>query len=63
MNELSPAIVVIDPRLDPYIDYPRKIPENRVTRRHERVLALLAYFAYWATEIKKRPELLQQVLK
>jgi len=46
---------------------PRKIPEDRVSRRHEKVLALLAdnvaYYAYWATEIRRRPQLIEQILK
>jgi len=42
VNRLNPAILIIDPNLDPYINYPHKIPENKVVRRHEKILALLA---------------------
>ncbi len=63
----SPAIVIVDPRLDPYIRYPRKIHENRVSRRHEKILSLLAvniaYYAYWVLEIRKRPGELERLLE
>jgi len=67
LERLSPAILIVDPKLHPYINYPRKIPEDRVSRRYEKVLALLAdniaYYAYWATEIRKKPQLVEQILK
>jgi len=67
VKRLRPAVLIVDPKLYTYIDYPRKIPENRISRRHERVLALLAdnvaYYAYWATEIRKKPQLVEQILK
>ena len=67
VNKLSPAILITDPKLDPYIDYPRKIHESKVTRRHEKILALLAdnvaYYTYWATIIRRKPQLLEQILK
>lgn len=28
VNRLNPAIVIVDPKLDPYISYPRKIPRT-----------------------------------
>ncbi len=58
VNRLDPAIVIVDPKLDPYIDYPRKILENKVTGRHEKILMLLAdsvaYYAYWISEVRGR---------
>ncbi len=67
VGSLNPAIVIVDPRLDPYISYPRKILEDRVRRRHERILMLLAdnvaYYAYWVTEARRRPEELARVMK
>jgi hypothetical protein len=67
VDNLQPAIVIVDPKLNPHINYPRKITEDRVKRRHEKLLALLAdniaYYAYWVTEIKKRPQELGKVVK
>jgi len=67
IDSITPAIVILDPRLDPYIRYPRKILEDRVSRRHEEILSLLAdnvaYYAYWVLEVRKRPRELGKVLK
>lgn len=67
VERLRPAVLIVDPKLYTYINYPRKIPEDRVSRRHERVLALLAdnvaYYAYWATEVRKKPQLIERILK
>jgi len=59
IDRLRPAVLIVDPKLYTYINYPRKIPEHRVSRRYEKVLALLAdnvaYYVYWATEVRKKP--------
>ena len=67
VGRINPALVIVDPKLMRYIDHPRKIPEDRVKRRHERILALLAdnvaYYAYWVARSGKNPRLLSRLLK
>ena len=67
IDRVSPVIVIVDPKLNPHIGYPRKIPEDMVKRRYEKVLALLAdniaYYAYWAAEKLRRHEKIRALLK
>ena len=64
---LNPAVVIVDPKLNPHIDYPRKVLEDRVKRRHEKILALLAdniaYYSYWVIEVRRKPGELNRILK
>ena len=58
INTVKPAILIVDPKLSPYITYPRKISEDKVKRRHERILVLLAdniaYYTYWTLKVRKK---------
>ena len=58
VNSLRPIAVLIDDRLHPYIDYPRKVREGRVREKHRKRLMLLAdnvaYYAYWCTAVLGR---------
>lgn len=63
----KPAIVIADPKLSPRIRHPHKIPENKVSRRYEKILTLLAdnvaYYAYWVTEVEGNPKKLRNITK
>ncbi|RLG82144.1 MAG: hypothetical protein DRO09_00940 [Thermoprotei archaeon] len=67
IKTLNPAIVVVDPKLHLHIDYPRRILEDEVKKRYEKILALLAdniaYYSYWALEVREKLEELRRILK
>ncbi len=67
IQSIKPIVALVDDKLYNLLTYKPKVKESRVKERHRKVLTILAdnvaYYAYWATEIRKKPQLLQQILK
>lgn len=59
---IKPIVALVDDKLYDLITYKPKVKESKVKERHRKVLTILAdnvaYYAYWATEIRKKPQLL-----
>jgi len=67
IRSVRPIVVLVDDSLYDLLDFRPKVRESNIAERHRRVLTVLAdnvaYYAYWATEVRKRPQLIQQILK
>jgi len=67
IQSVKPVVVLVDDGLYSSLTYRPKVKESRVTERHRKVLTILAdnvaYYAYWATEVRRRPQLIEQILK
>jgi len=67
IESIKPVVILVDDKLYDRLTYRPKIKESRVKERHRRVLTILAdnvaYYTYWTTEVRKKPWLLQQILK
>jgi len=67
IQSVRPVVVLVDDSLYDLLDFRPKVRESNIAERHRKVLTVLAdnvaYYAYWATEVRKRPQLIEQILK
>jgi len=67
IESMRPVVVLVDDGLRDLLDFGPKVRESDVAERHRKVLTILAdnvaYYAYWAAEVRRRPQLIQQILK
>jgi len=67
IQSVRPVVVLVDDSLYDLLDFRPKVRESNIAERHRKVLTILAdniaYYAYWATEVRKKPQLIQLILK
>jgi len=67
IQSIKPIVIIVDDKLYNLLTYRPKIRESNAKERHRKILTIfadnVAYYAYWAIEIRKKPQLLQQILK
>lgn len=67
IRSIKPVVVLVDDKLHDLLAYKPKVKESRVKERHRKVLIILAdnvaYYAYWVIGVRRKPQLLQQILK
>ena len=67
IQNIKPTVVLVDDRLYTPLTYEPKVKESKVKERHRKILTILAdnvaYYAYWAIEVRRKSRLLQQILK
>jgi len=64
---IKPIVALVDDKLYSLITYKPKVKESKVKERHRKILTILAdnvaYYAYWAIEVRRKQQLLQWILK
>jgi len=67
IQSIKPVVALVDDELYSLLTYKPKVKESKVKERHRKILTILAdnvaYYAYWATEVRRKPQLLQWILK